>query len=313
MLERMYSFRKLTLSRHSRNSSKLCGLSRFGSDMLLRLQAPPSITPKQLLLELLRVAPDPLAVRDLVAVGRLFGFEDNAVRVALARLVRRGLVASRQGRYGLTEAASHLGRWVETWREGDRRLRAWKGDWLCVLHPQGAERTPRRRSTQALERLRFRLGNPHLWVRPNNLRAGRGQMELELVQLGLVDDAEVFVGQEFSSALHEKWAHDLWPTDMIQRDLRESLAEIERSRNELDTMPDIRALVESFLVGSRALHLLALDPLLPDEICDGTARRELTEAMKEYERIGKALWSPDLVAALLTDATNDPQPKEGNA
>ncbi|MGB5812431.1 MAG: hypothetical protein WBG86_17970, partial [Polyangiales bacterium] len=156
------------------------------------------LTPRQLLLGLLRVAPTPLPVRDLVAVGQLFGFEQNAIRVALARLVHRGLIGNDNGVYGPTASARHVGRWVETWRQGDKRLRPWKRQWLCVLQPGGLERTPRRRSTQALERFGFRLGAPRLWVRPDNLRADRDDVEVELVELGLAEGAEAFVAHGFS-------------------------------------------------------------------------------------------------------------------
>lgn len=256
------------------------------------------LTPKQLMLAILRVAPGPMAVRELVAIGGLFGFEESAVRVTLARLVQRGHVANEGAAYALTSSAAQLGRWVEEWRRGEARLRSWNGSWLCVLHPGGVSRTPRRKSVRALERLGFRQGQSKMWVRPDNLRKCRDDVEVELIQLGLAHGAELFIGNEFSSTLTARWMRTLWDTDQIEADLRASLIEMEKSRSELESLPDVRALVESFLLGGRAVTQLALDPLLPDEILDGTARRDLTEALHEYDQIGRALWNPDVVASL---------------
>ncbi|MGB5810339.1 MAG: hypothetical protein WBG86_07410, partial [Polyangiales bacterium] len=220
-----------------------------------------ALTPKQLLLQVLRVTSEPLVARELVAIAELFGFEDNAVRVALARLVQGDLAANHQSRYSLTNQAERLNRWVESWRQGERRIRKWRGEWLCVLQARGGDRTKRRKSTLALERLGFRKGLPRLWVRPNNLRAGRYDIEIELVGLGLAEDAEIFVGGEFAPALNDSWVRELWPVEDIQTALRDSLDAIERSRRTLGTQPDVRALVESFLIGGRAVRQLALDPL----------------------------------------------------
>jgi phenylacetic acid degradation operon negative regulatory protein len=59
------------------------------------------------------------------------------------------------------------------------------------------------------------------------------------------------------------------------------------------------ALVESFLVGGAAIRSLARDPLLPDEIAPGDHRRALTDAMRDYDRRGRALWNRALETASL--------------
>ena len=55
-------------------------------------------------------------------------------------------------------------------------------------------------------------------------------------------------------------------------------------------MPRETALVQSFLRGGEAIRVLATDPLLPDTIMVGDTRRELTETMLRYDRIGRRLW-----------------------
>lgn len=262
------------------------------------------LTPKLLVLTLLGISRRTLAVRELVAIGSLFGFEQNAMRVAIARLSRRGDLENVGAAYALTTRAARLGRWAEEWRRGDRRLRRWRGDWLCVLHPTGVERTPRRKSARALERLGFRSERLSLWVRPDNLRKRRDDVAAELVDLGLVDGAEVFVGNSFSKETMAWWAQSLWPTEGIRSDLERSLREIEASRKQLDSLPTMRALVESYLVGDRAVRCLTRDPLLPDEICDGGPRRALTEALLEYDRVGRTLWRPQVLNPLLAEVTS---------
>ncbi|MGC9324518.1 MAG: hypothetical protein ACP5G0_07205 [Desulfomonilia bacterium] len=59
----------------------------------------------------------------------------------------------------------------------------------------------------------------------------------------------------------------------------------------LNNIPVENAVVESYLVGSDAVHKLIMDPLLPDELLDASVRIELAEAMLEYDGIGKRMWA----------------------
>jgi phenylacetic acid degradation operon negative regulatory protein len=257
------------------------------------------VTPKTLLLDLLRVAPASVPVRGLCAVGELFGLEENAMRVALTRLCARGLVHSdERGSYRLAPPAAVLSRWVDAWREGERRMRPWQGEWLAVWHPRGG-RGPRDRSLRALGRLGFREGRPGLWLRPDNLRAPRRELEVALHQLGLVADAALFVARDFPPTLVAEWLRALWPLAELREGWRRSLGRLETSRARLDSIARERALRESFLVGGEAIRLLALDPLLPDEILDGADRRRLHEAMVAYDRAGRAIWKRLLEAPAL--------------
>ncbi len=252
------------------------------------------VRPKSLLLDLLRVSDDAVQVSNLVAVGNLFGFEGNAVRVALTRLVAAGLVESdERSSYRLAPGALPMARLINRWRDGEARLSSWAGDWLAVLHPRGGDRRSRADSLRALARLGFREGRPGMWVRPNNLRA---DAFADLSALGLVNGAEAFTASGFGAATEGEWRKQLWPLAQLRRDLRDTLRDLERSRERLPSIPRDDALVESFLLGGRAIRLLATDPLLPDEILDGDERRRLTKAMKAYDRAGKKLWLHHLTA-----------------
>jgi phenylacetic acid degradation operon negative regulatory protein len=261
------------------------------------------VSPKTVLLDLLRVTPRPIPVRSLVAVGELFGFESNAMRVALTRLVRRGLVESdERGSYQLAPGASPISRLVDRWRDGDRRVRSWKGDWLCVLHPRGGGRAARKESGRALHRYGFREGLPGLWVRPDNLRVDRDVLRDELTELGLMSGAELFTGSGFAAALTDGWARSLWDLAALRKSYRAARRELDRSRQRLASIPPEDALVESFLAGGRAIRVLALDPLLPDEILAGDDRRALTDEMREFDRLGKSFWNKQLDAPALDGA-----------
>jgi hypothetical protein len=56
-------------------------------------------------------------------------------------------------------------------------------------------------------------------------------------------------------------------------------------------MPPGKAMVESFMKGGAVLRQLAFDPLLPDAIASEAERASLVEAMRDYDRLGRALWA----------------------
>jgi phenylacetic acid degradation operon negative regulatory protein len=259
-----------------------------------------TVSPKSLLLDLLRVAPAPVPVRWLVSIGALFGFEQNALRVALTRLVGLGLVENdERGSYRLAAGSDVVARLVADWRLGDERIRPWRGAWLCVHHPRGVERTRRAKSQRALERLGFREGLDGLWVRPHNLRRARASIASDLVELGLAEGAAAFVARDFPAEAVAAWKASLWQTDQLRAGWRRSATEIERSTRRIGTIPKQAALVESFLVGGDAIRLLAIDPLLPDEILDGADRRRLFEAMSSYDQLGQSIWNEFFEAPVL--------------
>ncbi len=262
------------------------------------------VTPKSMVLDLLRVAPAPgvIPVKSLVDVGAMFAFEGNAVRVAITRLVRDGLVESdERGSYRLAPRAAPLSRIVEDWCLGDDRTRPWRGRWLAVWHPRGGARAVRQRSRRALELLGFRDALDGTWVRPDNLVLDRAAIAARATELGLVDGAHVFVASDFASELAEQWTRSLWPVRALQRTYRSVLADLERSAARLDDMSAELAVVEAFMLGGTAIRTLALDPLLPDEINPGDARRRLHDAMLRYDAQGRTIWR-----SLIVDAKRAP-------
>jgi phenylacetic acid degradation operon negative regulatory protein len=267
--------------------------------------AMPRIAPKSLLCDLLRVTPQAIPVRRLVEVGALFGLEDNAIRVALARLVAAGRVASDQrGHYRFAAGAGALSTWVESWRLGDRRIRRWRGDWLCAHVARGGERGEQAQRRRALEHLGLRCGLDGVWLRPDNLRAPRAALEAVLAERGVAQGVVWFTASGVAPTVAQRWVR-LWSLARLQVTWHEALADLARSRDRLDRLPTGRRLVESFAVGGRAIRVLALDPLLPDEIVGGDGRRRLGAAMLEYDALGKAIWSAYLETTRLERSPRD--------
>ena len=72
-------------------------------------------TAKSLILDLLStLRRGSMPVRALVAAGSFFGIEENALRVALTRLLARGLVErDERGQYRAGSRAGALDRWIK--------------------------------------------------------------------------------------------------------------------------------------------------------------------------------------------------------
>lgn len=256
----------------------------------------PGVKPsaKSLILDLLQsLRGRSMPVRALVEAGALFGLAENGVRVALARLLARGLVERDQpGRYRLAASAQPVSRRVGGWSSADARAVRWDGDWIgAFVHalPRG-DRPARRRDARALAFLGFAELESGLFVRPDNLRGGVSAARAELHALGLDPAARVLAINQLDEK-SEARARRLWDGAALVRAQREAREEIERSSARLPRLRGEAAMVETFLVGGRAIRQIALDPCLPEAIAPESERRALVAAMREYDREGRARWS----------------------
>ena len=235
-----------------------------------------------------------MPVRALVETGGLFGIGSNSVRVALARLLARGLVErDERGRYRLGSAAEAIEHQVTSWRRLGEKTRSWDGGWIAALgasSPGGARRSGRRSSGPALRFLGFRPLAPMLSVRPDNLVGGVSGVRTTLVGLGLCSDILVASLRELDPDT-ERRARGLWEGHALEAGYREACQALEESAARLPSLGARGAMVESFLWGGWAIRQLALDPLLPEEICPAAGRSALLEAMRRYDQIGRAAWA----------------------
>jgi len=258
------------------------------------------VNPRSVVLNLVRVTQRSVSVRQLLTIGGLFGFNANAMRVAIARLAADArLESDERGSYRLAPAATIVHEHVEEWRRGEARMRAWRGEWLAVALPLGAARATRRSSLSALSRLGLREGLPGVWVRPDNLRQPFESLTERLRALGLEDGAELFRARDFNAHTAQRFTSELWSIRALERGYAAALKNLERSLEQLDGMPRETALVQSYLLGGEAIRVLATDPLLPEQLMQGETRAALTETMLRYDAVGHALWrdfatKPDL-------------------
>jgi len=249
------------------------------------------ITPKLFIKSILHESNDEaLPIKGLIEMGKLFGFNSNAVRVTVTRMLREGLIESdERGLYRLRESSGTL-RWYFTrWRNEKPLTVAWKGSWVCCLIP-GLLAGERKKAARAFELMGMQEGTPFMWVRPDNLNMDLDRMRQVLGHLGLGNTAELFVGSGFRPRLLESWQKYGWPVDELIRSCRDIRVRLGESARRLATMPLENALVESYLLGSEAIHWLIADPLLPGKIMGTNHREALVQAMLSYDIQGKQLW-----------------------
>ncbi len=250
-------------------------------------------TAKSLILDLLStLRGGAMPVRALVAAGALFDVAENAMRVELARLGARGLVErDERGRYRFAPRAKAVESRVASWGAVEERMSAWSGGWVGVhtaALPRSDRRAARRRE-RAFALLGFRELETALWIRPDNLRGGVAEVRRQLEALGLDRDAIVF-GIAQLDARTEARARALWNVESLRREYRALLDAVAKSERRVAALPDERAMVETFLLGGRAIRQLVFDPLLPEPILPAVERRALIEAMRRYDRVGRERW-----------------------
>lgn len=250
-------------------------------------------TAKSLIIDLLSsVRGEAMPVRALVAAGEVFGISAESVRVALVRLCKRGTIAhDERGQYRLAPAARAVQAHVVAWTHTEERLLPWRGGWIGVHTAglTGADRTRLRRRRRALQFLGFAALEPHLFVRPDNLKGGVGGVRAELVALGLEPGALVFSIAQLDPAAEAR-ARGLWDGQALCRGYRATCTQLARSATRLERLPLREAMVESFVLGGEALRQLALDPLLPEPIVAAGERAALVESMRRYDRLGRTCW-----------------------
>lgn len=248
-------------------------------------------TAKSLTLDLLSsLRGGAMPVAALVSAAGLFGIDENALRVAIARLLSAGQIArDERGQYRLGEAAHAIDRRVLGWRSAEQRSTRWSGGWWLVksgtLPP--ARSRERRAREHALRLLGFRELWPETALRPDNLRVSLAELQAELRALGLEADALVALVRELDPASDAR-ARQLWKRDPLS--YRRSLKELAVSEARLARLPEEEAMVESFLLGGRVIRELVLDPLLPEPLAPEEDRRALAQAMRRYDRSGRHAW-----------------------
>jgi phenylacetic acid degradation operon negative regulatory protein len=256
-------------------------------------------SPKSLILDLLSsVRGQAMPVRALVAAGELFGISAESVRVALVRLCERGTIErSERSAYRIAPPAQPVQQHVAAWTRTEERVLPWRGGWVGV-HTGGLERSDRtrvRRRERALQFLGLRALDAHLFIRPDNLKGGVDGVRAELRALGLEPAALAFAIAQLDAAAEAR-ARALWDGPALCRGYREARAALARGAARLAHLPARQAMVESFVLGGQVIRQLAVDPLLPEPIVAACERAALIDAMRAYDRLGRACWRAFMTA-----------------
>jgi len=254
-----------------------------------------SPTAKSLILDLLStVRTGAMPVRALIAAGQLFDVAGNSIRVELARLLARGLVErNERGQYRLARAAEAVQSRVAAWRRIEDHTVEWRGGWIGA-HTASWSRAARaatRRRRRAFDLLGFRELEPGLWIRPDNLRGGAGEVRRQLQQLGLEESVPVFLLSQLDDATETR-ARRLWDVAAIRDGYREICSALAASEHAVLAASEEDAMVETFLVGGRAIRQLAYDPLLPEPLVPAVERKRVVQIMKRYDDVGRQCWGP---------------------
>lgn len=254
---------------------------------------PATLSAPELILSLADSAPQPrLTAANLVAAGALLGIDAGTMRVALGRLVKKGVLAQQtRGVYRLGGRGGELHRRVLGWHRVEEQLAPWDGRWLGVFsgHLRRSEKSSLRARERALRLKGFADARPGLAVRPANLRIPLAELRRELTDLGLDVDALV-LGIDATDPQHEFDPGTLWDLAALEQGYLDHLGRLIDSTARLAGLDVQSAARETLLVGRSVMRAILTDPLLPEAMVDTARRRRLIDAMIEYDRLGKRCW-----------------------
>jgi phenylacetic acid degradation operon negative regulatory protein len=264
--------------------------------LLENWRSPPSA--RSIALGFLSTARAPMRVADLVRRAEIMAIDGAALRVALGRLCREGIVRQvERGLYAIGPAGAALDRRARGWAKAPQRVRDWNGRWTIVLadHLGRSDRRQVRQRERALTLYGFARTAIGLWVRPDNLADSLPALVVELRAIGLDADATA-LGDATALAADDAAWRTLWPSDAIEAGYRHWIAEMAASLARLPAMPPDAAARETLLLGQSVIRAINRDPLLPAALVDPGLRDALVAAMRRYDTVGKACWASVSVA-----------------
>jgi phenylacetic acid degradation operon negative regulatory protein len=236
------------------------------------------LTPRSLIASLLLRTPEAsMRGARLVQWCALFGVADGTTRVALSRMVERGELQARDGRYALAGRVERR-RSAQDWSL-EPVLSRWFGDWRVAIVASGSRDAVERAALRdAMRRLRCGELREGVWTRPDNLPRTSAPAESWTVAdsqcewwTGRPDeDGAALAARLFDEARWSKRARSIAgrlgaATRVLAPDADSSIA-------------------DAFVAGAASLAHLRADPLLPRELTtDASAAEELRAAYKGYE------------------------------
>lgn len=233
------------------------------------------------------------ALTYLTRAGAVFGIEPTAIRMAVTRLVREGLLESvDRGTYASGPVSAALTAEISEWRKMPDRTRPWEGGWIGVItnHLGRSDRKHLHARMRALRLYGFAQAEAGLWVRPDNLRLALPDLRDTLVSIGLQEDALLVTITDKAAPDRMNWC-DLWSMDDLRTAYGSAIAAMQQSQERAARLPLDEAARETLLVGQSVIRTINLDPLLPAEIGDTALFRKMVTEMVAYDRFGHTFWS----------------------
>lgn len=252
--------------------------------------------PRNVILDLMGVnQPNPLDTSYLPLISDIFGITINNLRVALTRLVAKGLI-SNDGRsiYRLTPKAVAKRDFINRWQSDQASNQPWDKSWITCHLPKGTERSARKKTLLALEWYGFKPGLEQMWIRPNNLKLNLTELMSSLRELGLEPEARAFILSQVEDSLQTHWQNNLWLIKKLDQDYADLIQVLDNSLKTVKQNSLHQSLHETCVLGGEAIHLLAIDPLLPAEIRPSDKYQQLQKSMLIYEKMGREMWLEQL-------------------
>jgi phenylacetic acid degradation operon negative regulatory protein len=213
----------------------------------------------------------------LVEWCALFGVAEGTTRVALSRMVERGELETRDGRYALAGRVEHR-RAAQDWSLRPV-LGRWDGEWRVAVVGSGSRDAGERAALRdAMRRMRYRELREGAWTRPDNLPRASAPLDSGLVGHALClwwsgrpdRDGIALAARLFHEAVWSDRAR--WMTEQLRAET-----------HALDPGEEA-SLAHAFVAGAASLAHLRADPLLPRELTrDPSAADELRGAYGAYE------------------------------
>ncbi|MEM7358154.1 MAG: hypothetical protein AAF431_03540 [Pseudomonadota bacterium] len=257
------------------------------------LQTETDITARSLALSMISVANNSdQSIGELIRIGNLLSIEASTIRVAVTRLLREGMLSSKQRGYYQPGAASKaLTNQLRNWSDIESRVRPWSRDWITVhiSHLGRSNRKKLRKWTRALTLYGYAEVHSGFYVRPANLSASLGQHREELVSIGLDEAAIMMHVSEVASGDQQDW-HTLWPLAQLRSSYDDAIDCMQSSLEQLPGMNVEQAAKETLLVGQSVIRTINYDPLLPEEIGDSVRFLEMLKLMVHYNEVGQSYW-----------------------
>jgi phenylacetic acid degradation operon negative regulatory protein len=213
----------------------------------------------------------------LVQWCALFGVAEGTTRVALSRMVERGELRARDGRYALAGRVEHR-RSAQDWSL-EPVLSRWRGDWRVAFVASGARDAGERSALRdAMRRMRYGELREGVWTRPDNLPRASAPVESWAVA-----DAQCAWWSGTPDEDGPALAARLFDEQRWSKRARTLTGGLDAATRALQPGEDT-SIADAFVAGATSLAHLRADPLLPRELTsDPSAGAGLRAAYGAYE------------------------------